>query len=57
MTSARYLADHMAEVPAMVIPCIEGRIDGITFCAGEAEAEASALQGEFRPPRQQAAFQ
>jgi nitroreductase len=28
LTSARYLADHMAEVPAMVIPCIEGRADG-----------------------------
>jgi nitroreductase len=26
--SARYLADHMAEVPVMVIPCIEGRVDG-----------------------------
>ena len=25
LTSARYLADHMAEVPVMVIPCIEGR--------------------------------
>ncbi|MBV8719432.1 MAG: nitroreductase family protein, partial [Chloroflexi bacterium] len=23
-----YLADHMAEVPAMVIPCIEGRVEG-----------------------------
>jgi nitroreductase len=28
LTSARYLADHMAEVPAMVIPCIEGRAEG-----------------------------
>jgi nitroreductase len=26
--SARYLADHMAEVPVHVIPCIEGRTDG-----------------------------
>lgn len=25
--SARYLADHMHEVPALVIPCIEGRPD------------------------------
>lgn len=25
--SARYLADHMAEVPTMVIACIEGRVD------------------------------
>ena len=26
--SAEYLADHYGEVPAMVIPCIEGRVDG-----------------------------
>ena len=26
--SAQYLADHFGEVPAMVIPCIEGRADG-----------------------------
>jgi nitroreductase len=26
--SARYLADHMGEVPLMVLPCIEGRVDG-----------------------------
>lgn len=26
--SAQYLADHMHEVPVMVIPCIEGRADG-----------------------------
>jgi nitroreductase len=26
--SARYLADHFGAVPAMVIPCIEGRADG-----------------------------
>jgi nitroreductase len=26
--SARFLADHMADVPAMVIACIEGRADG-----------------------------
>jgi nitroreductase len=25
--SARYLADHMGEVPTMVIPCIAGRVD------------------------------
>ena len=25
--SARYLADHMGEVPVMVIPCIAGRVD------------------------------
>jgi nitroreductase len=27
-TSARYLADHMGEVPALVIACIEGRVEG-----------------------------
>jgi nitroreductase len=26
--SARYLADHMGEVPTLVIPCIAGRVDG-----------------------------
>jgi nitroreductase len=26
--SAQYLADHMGEVPALVIPCIDGRTDG-----------------------------
>jgi nitroreductase len=28
MRSAQYLADHYGEVPAMVIPCIEGRPEG-----------------------------
>jgi nitroreductase len=28
VTSARYLADHMGDVPALVIACIEGRVDG-----------------------------
>jgi nitroreductase len=27
-TSARYLADHMGEVPALVIACLEGRVEG-----------------------------
>jgi nitroreductase len=26
--SAQYLADHMGEVPVLVIPCINGRTDG-----------------------------
>ena len=26
--SAEYLAEHMGEVPVMVVPCIEGRTDG-----------------------------
>jgi hypothetical protein len=37
---------------------IKGSVEGITFCGGcEREAEASALEGEFRPPGQQAASQ
>jgi len=28
VVSAQYLADRMGEVPVMVIPCIEGRVDG-----------------------------
>ena len=27
-SSARYLADHMHEVPVLVIPCVDGRVDG-----------------------------
>jgi nitroreductase len=27
-SSAQYLADHMADVPCLVIPCIEGRVEG-----------------------------
>ena len=32
-TSAQYLADHMGEVPVMVIPCHAGRVDGATNAA------------------------
>jgi len=28
MGSARYLADHFPEVPAILVPCIDGRLDG-----------------------------
>jgi nitroreductase len=28
MDSAQYLADHMGEVPAMLIPCVPGRMEG-----------------------------
>ena len=28
ISSAQYLADRMGDVPVMVIPCIEGRVDG-----------------------------
>ena len=34
--SAQYLADHMGEVPALVIPCIQGRTEGLSN-----EAQAS----------------
>lgn len=27
--SAQYLADHLAEVPVLVIPCLEGRVDNL----------------------------
>lgn len=44
-TSAQYLADRMHEVPAMVIPCIEGRVDrpGIT------NLEIAGLYGSILP--------
>lgn len=29
MDSAQYLADHMGEVPVLVIPCLEGRVDNL----------------------------
>ncbi len=28
MGSARHLADHFPEIPAILVPCIEGRLDG-----------------------------
>lgn len=28
MSSARYLAEHFPEVPAILVPCIDGRLDG-----------------------------
>jgi nitroreductase len=28
MDSARYLAEHFPEVPALLVPCIDGRLDG-----------------------------
>ncbi len=28
MTSARHLAEHFPEVPALLVPCIDGRLDG-----------------------------
>lgn len=29
VSSAQHLADHLAEVPVHVIPCLEGRLDGV----------------------------
>ena len=29
LSSAEYLAEHMQEVPVMVVPCIQGRFDGL----------------------------
>ena len=45
VSSARYLADHMGEVPAMVIPCHEGRVDG----PGTTNAEIAGLYGSILP--------
>lgn len=33
VSSAQHLADHMGEVPAMVIPCLEGRTEGLPSLA------------------------
>jgi nitroreductase len=41
--SAKHLADHMGEVPALVIPCIEGRVEG------KGSAEMAALYGSILP--------
>jgi len=41
--SARYLADHMADVPAMVLACIEGRAEG------RPPSGAAALYGSIVP--------
>jgi nitroreductase len=44
-SSAQYLADHMAEVPAMVIPCIEGRVDK----PGVTNLDIAGLYGSILP--------
>jgi nitroreductase len=44
-SSAQYLADRMHEVPAMVIPCIEGRVDR----AGISNLEIAGLYGSILP--------
>lgn len=43
--SATYLADHMAEVPVLVIPCIEGRTD----VAPLPQAFAASIWGSLLP--------
>jgi nitroreductase len=45
VSSASYLADHMGEVPAMVIPCHEGRVDG----PGTSNAAIAGLYGSIVP--------
>lgn len=42
--SAKYLADRFGEVPAMVIPCIEGRVD-----AGAGNQAMAGLYGSILP--------
>ncbi len=42
--SARYLADHMAEAPWLVIPCLEGRL-----AAGASTAEQASFWGSILP--------
>jgi nitroreductase len=44
-SSAQYLADHMPEVPAMVIPCIEGRLDR----PGASNQDMAGLYGSILP--------
>jgi nitroreductase len=45
ISSAQYLADRMGEVPAMVIPCIEGRVDG----PGASNRAIAGLYGSILP--------
>jgi len=44
-SSAQYLADRMHEVPAMVIPCIEGRVDR----PGVTNLDIAGLYGSILP--------
>ena len=44
-SSAQYLADRMHEVPVMVIPCIEGRVDR----PGASNMEMAGLYGSILP--------
>lgn len=42
-SSAQYLAEHMHEVPVMIIPCIEGRVDG------KASSQQAGFWGSILP--------
>lgn len=42
-SSADYLAEHMHEVPVLLIPCISGRLDRITSVEGQAGMWGSIL--------------
>ena len=42
-SSAQYLADHMGEVPVLVIPCIDGRTEGAST------ADQASLWGSILP--------
>jgi nitroreductase len=44
-SSAQYLADRMHEIPAMVIPCIEGRVD----LPGASNLDTAGLYGSILP--------
>jgi nitroreductase len=44
-SSAQYLADRMHEIPAMVIPCIEGRVDK----PGASNRDMAGLYGSILP--------
>ena len=44
-SSAQYLADRMHEVPAMVIPCIEGRVDR----PGASNLDMAGIYGSILP--------
>ena len=43
VSSAQYLADHMQEVPVLVIPCIAGRIEG------KSSVEQAGVWGSILP--------
>lgn len=42
-SSADYLAEHMHEVPVLLLPCISGRLDKVTTTMGQAGSWGSIL--------------